>query len=387
MDGKAGMKESWLSPVKSVCRQVVLVSLPLAVWLSGPVTCARELTDMTGRTVEVPARITKVVALGGALRFVTYLQALDLVAGVENVECKWRSPGRLYGLATAAKAAELPVVGEGGPGRLPDFEQLVALWPDVIITMGIAPAQVRTIQQKTGIPVFALHYGPTGVLDLGRARVAVQLLGQLLSRQERAQSLLAYLDTLTADLQQRSVSVPVGETPAIYVGGLSFKGAQGITSTSSLYAPLAWIGAGNVASDLGPPGHYFIDPEKLLVWDPEIIFLDAGSFGRVGADYSKNRGFYQKLRAFREGRVFLTLPYNYYHTNIEIALADAYFIGKVLHPARFADIDPAAKADEIFRFFIGQPGYRQLAKEYHGGFGRLETDADALAPAAHPNAQ
>jgi iron complex transport system substrate-binding protein len=79
--------------------------------------------------------------------------------------------------------------------------------------------------------------------------------------------------------------------------------------------------------------------------------------------------------------VFLVLPYNYYHTNIEIALADAYFIGKILYPQRFADIEPAAKADAIFRFFIGQSAYRQLSEEYHG-FVRLEAGTDALTPAA-----
>jgi iron complex transport system substrate-binding protein len=381
MDGKPDIVKARPRPLRSACRRLGVGCLALATSLYSTGAIGRELTDMTGRTVEVPEHITKVVALGGALRFVTYLQALDLVAGVENIERTWQSPGRLYGLATAGRAADLPVIGEGGPGRLPDFEKLVALWPDVIVTMGISAAEVRTIQQKTGIPVFALHYGPTGVLDLDSTRRAIQLLGQLLDRQPRAEELLAYFNVLTSDLKQRTAGVPAGETPSVYVGGISFKGAQGITSTAAPYAPLAWVGADSVACDLGPPGHYFIDPEKLLVWDPAIIFLDAGSFGRVATDYARKQGFYQKLRAFREGRVFLVLPYNYYHTNIEIALADAYFIGKILYPQRFADIEPAAKADAIFRFFIGQSAYRQLSEEYHG-FVRLEAGTDALTPAA-----
>jgi iron complex transport system substrate-binding protein len=36
-------------------------------------------------------------------------------------------------------------------------------------------------------------------------------------------------------------------------------------------------------------------------------------------------------------------------------LANGYFVGKVLCPERFEDVDPAAKADEIFTFLVGKP--------------------------------
>jgi iron complex transport system substrate-binding protein len=62
-----------------------------------------------------------------------------------------------------------------------------------------------------------------------------------------------------------------------------------------------------------------------------------------------------RLEAFKEGRVYGTLPYNYYHTNIAVALADAYYIGKVLYPDKFKDVDPEKKADEIFQVFLGKP--------------------------------
>ena len=37
----------------------------------------------------------------------------------------------------------------------------------------------------------------------------------------------------------------------------------------------------------------------------------------------------------------------YYSTNIDTVIANAYYIGKVLYPDEFRDIDPAEKADEI----------------------------------------
>ena len=115
----------------------------------------------------------------------------------------------------------------------------------------------------------------------------------------------------------------------------------------------------------------FIDPEQLLLWNPEVIFLDAGGLAMVSEEYRRNPELYRDLRAMRNGKVFVAPPYNSYHTNLETALANAYFMGKTLYPGRFADIDPATKANEIFRFFTGVAGYGRLKEELYG-FGRAE---------------
>jgi iron complex transport system substrate-binding protein len=338
------------------------------------------LTDMAGRSVSVPREIKKVVPLGGALRFMVYLQSLDLVAGMEHIEQKWTSPGRLYGLATAKLAKKLPVIGEGGPGKLPDFEQIISVWPDVIVVMGIDDSQAITIQERTGLPVFVLRYGTPGALDLNQVKEAIVLLGRLLGREQRAEELTGYMNRLFTDLATRTKDASVLKERPVYVGAISYKGTQGITSTESGHLPLFWAGGQNVADEIERPGHAFIDPEKLLHWNPEVIFLDAGSIATVAEDFRKNTDYYQKLKAIRQNQVYLTMPYNYYHTNIEIALADAYFMGTVLHPKQFADIDPAVKADEIFRFFIGISAYDSLSGEFHG-FGPIQFgDKDLALP-------
>jgi iron complex transport system substrate-binding protein len=88
-------------------------------------------------------------------------------------------------------------------------------------------------------------------------------------------------------------------------------------------------------------------------------------------DFSKNRDQYCSLNAFKEGRIFGVLPFNYYHTNIATAFADAYFIGKVLYPGAFADVDPIQKADEIFKAFVGKPLYQDFVKNGYQGFVNL----------------
>jgi iron complex transport system substrate-binding protein len=154
-------------------------------------------------------------------------------------------------------------------------------------------------------------------------------------------------------------------------------GVQPITSTESQFVPLIWAGGYNVADEIGRTGHFFIDPEQLLVWNPANIFIDAGGLEKVVDGYRRNPAFFKRLRAVKDGHVFLIMPYNNYHTNIEIALADAWFIGKSLYPERFVDVEPTVKANEIFTFFLGVKAYAALQKEYHG-FSRIRFSNDEL---------
>lgn len=335
------------------------------------------VTDAAGRTVTIPAQVKRIVTLGGALRFVTYLQGLDTVVGIEALEKKPVEVGRLYGLAVAEKAKSIVAVGEGGPGgKLPDFEHVISVHPDMIITAGFDTAQADTIQQKTGIPVLILNTAATAALDLRHIKEALGLLGRIIDRGQRAEAVIAFIDQIEEDLARRTASVT--ERPAAYVGAIGYRGKHGITSTEALYAPLVWIHGHNVADTINQSGHAFIDQEKLLLWNPDVIFLDAGGLDNVGSDYLKNPAFYEMLKAVKDGRVYVVPPYNYYHTNIEIALADAYFLGKTLYPSAFTDIDPADKADEIFDFFIGVKAYGQLKNE-RLGFGRVVFDKTGLS--------
>jgi iron complex transport system substrate-binding protein len=49
----------------------------------------------------------------------------------------------------------------------------------------------------------------------------------------------------------------------------------------------------------------------------------------------------------REGKLYGYLPFNFYTTNVDTALADAYFMGTVIYPDAFQDFDPVDKAREM----------------------------------------
>ncbi|MGB9792797.1 MAG: iron ABC transporter substrate-binding protein, partial [Thermacetogeniaceae bacterium] len=318
--------------------------------------------------IPVPAK--RVVAIGpGALRLVCYAGGADKVVGIENME-KQQPAGRPYILAHP-ELKSLPTIGQGGPDSTPDAEKLVSVKPDVIfVAYLVDKAKADELQEQTKIPVVVLSYGNQVPFDEDVYR-SLRLIGEIIGEERRAEDVVAYLKKCQEDLRQRTKDIPEEKKPTVYVGALGMKGVHGIESTAARYGPFVAIGARNVVDETGREGSLMIEKEKLLAWDPEIVFIDEGGLSLVRDDYKKNRQFYQSLRAFRNGMVYGQMPFNYYTTNIDTAIADAYYAGKVIFPDRFQDIDPAKKADEIYSFLLGKPLYQQMAKDF-GGFIKID---------------
>lgn len=351
-------------------RLLIAVSLLLLLLCTTiPVLAAtgRTVVDQLGRRVTLPQKVQRIIPLGGATRFVVYLQAFDLVVGVEAMENRQPpSSGRPYNLAIRSRAERLPVIGEGRQKPL-NAEAIMALRPDLLITAEADRAQADLLSRTTGIPVLAIDYGGMGVLKPERVKETLKLLGNVLQREQRANRLIAELTSQQRELERRLTGVkPV----PVYVGAVSQRGSHSITSTDADYYPLEVSGAANLAKQLKKTGHAYIDKEQLLVWNPPLILVDAGGAELVRRDLARNHDFFSRLAAVRTNQVYQVLPYNYYHTNLEIALANSWYVAKLLHPKRLRDIDPIKKTDELCRSFVGITCYEQLRREF-GGFGPL----------------
>jgi iron complex transport system substrate-binding protein len=310
------------------------------------------ISDMAGRKVAIPAKVEKLAAVTGTLRLVVYLGCQDMMAGIENLEVRYPADtGRPYSLALTGRIDKLPVIGEGGAGKLLDMERLLAARPDVVFTTD--PTIAEAIQKNTGIPAVVVSYGQSSMLEKKDIISSLHLMGRILKKEKRAKEIEEFINAFEKDIANRTKDIPDKNRPKVYVGGIAYYGSHGLTSTEVFYPPFHWLRVRNVADEIGRAGSAFIEKEKLLYWNPDVMFIDTGGLNLVRNDYLKNREFYRKLRAVKEGKVYTVLPYTYYFTNVETAIANTYAIGKELYPSRFKDIDPLKKADEIFRFFTG----------------------------------
>jgi len=345
-----------------------LTSILLSVWIVSIASAAPlTVTDMAGRRVFVPAAPQRIVCIGpGALRLIVYLDAQDKVVGVESMEKRFAA-GRPYWLAQP-QLKSLPDIGPGGAGAInkkPDLEAVMRVRPDIIFVTYMDAVLADDVAATLGIPVVVLSYGELAVFDHA-VFDSLELAGTILNRRARAEAIVKYIEELRQDLDRRTADLAEKEKPGVFVGGIGYRGTHGIESTQRQYIPLDWNHAVNLAkrveSTLG--GHVFVDKEVLLGLNPDVIFIDGGGLSLVAEDYRKKPDFYRALKAFRSRRVYTLLPFNFYTTNIDTAMIDAYAIGKILYPQRFADVDLARRADAIFTFMVGRPVYRQMQAEY-----------------------
>jgi iron complex transport system substrate-binding protein len=198
-------------------------------------------------------------------------------------------------------------------------------------------------------------------------------MGAVLGREARAEAVLSFFDRTMADLQGRTGDIPEKSRPAAYIGGIAYAGPHGFQSTEPGYPPFRLVNVENLAArdgDTATGGVRDISREQLIAWNPDLLFLDLSTLqlgeAAGGLHELRTDPALRTLAAVRFGRVYGLLPYNWYGQNLESILANAWFIGTLLYPDQFADIDPAAKADEIFAFMVGKPLFAEMNRRFGG---------------------
>ncbi len=344
---------------------------------------SRTVTDLLGRQVSIPPQVDRVICSGsGCLRLLVYLQAQDRTVGVDSAEkggLPFSVDARPYA-ATHPHLSDLPLFGEFRGFDNPELIAGLDPQPQVIFKVN-APRDggVDNLQTKTGIPVVALGYGN---LTNGREELnqTLQIMGQVLELDRRAIKVIDFFDKLQADLEQRVAGITDNDRPTTYVGGLAMRGGQGFASTEPAYAPFSFLRARNAAGGLGAGesnfSHATVAKEQLLLWDPDIIFLDIAStrlpVSANGLEQLRTDPVYRAMTAVQSGRVYGVFPYNYYNTNFESVFANAYYIGSIIYPERFADIDPFARAEEISTFLNGGPAFVRINEDFDNmGFSQI----------------
>lgn len=335
---------------------------------------SRTVRDSMGKEVAVPEQTERVICSGsGCLRLLTYLEAQGMAVAVDDIESRRESfDARPYAIANP-QFKTMPIFGQFRGFDNPELIMTLEPQPQVIFktyssTMGYDPVE---LQDKTGIPVVVLNYG-----DLGKLRPefykSLRTMGDVLGKRERAEEVIAFFENAIADLKQRTADVPVQTRPTVFVGGVSFKGPHGYSSTEPVYPPFSFVNVSNPAYSEGMSKKEIrnsnISKEVIVVWDPDWLFLDLSTLqlgDKAGGLFElRTDPAYQTLTAVREGKVYGLLPYNWYTKNYGSILANAYFIGKLIYPDRFTDVDPAAKADKIYTFLVGKPVFQQMGSMF-----------------------
>ena len=327
------------------------------------------VTDAFGREVSIPESPEKIAVVGsGSMRYFVYLGIdLDDVCAVDYQDSKLNKQTfnlRPYSLANP-EILEIPEVGAAK--GVVDNEKLLMSGAEILFMGGASSSNAEVaneIQEKTGIPVVMFYTG-NYVTDAEKIQDTLLMLGEILGKEQRAKDLIAYFDAVEADLKKRVAGLSAGES--VYIGGVAYNGYHGLDGTDPTYYPFAVLNIKNAAgevSSVSQTGYAQISKEKLLEWDPDFIIVDLSTIQAAegGALVElKNDPSYRELTAVKNSMVYTVNPHTSMNVNHETTLANAYFIGKLLYPEQFEDIDPVKKADEIYTFVVGEPVFDILS--------------------------
>jgi len=343
-------------------------------------SATRTVVDVWNRAVEIPYEVHSIVCLGSmGPRLAAYLDVVDMMVGAEDSDIKNRTVRYDYSPVCHEQLKTLPSVGAGGgSGENNAYaEQIIAVQPDVIIA-GFNEDAADELQRQTGIPVVSVRYRTQGFIDEGFYR-AMRVFAETVGAEERCEEVLGYIDACKADLNERTRDIPDEKKLKAYTGAVTFNGRHGFAFTYVNFPAFMAVGAHNVADELlesqigeaaqaaSESGKAYIgsngfeaDLEQIIAWDPDIIFLDPGNMDLVNSEYANNPGFFDSLRAVKEGQVYTMPSTNAAGPNVTYLLINAYYAGITLYPGQFADVKLEEKAGEIMEQMLGKDFFDEM---------------------------
>jgi iron complex transport system substrate-binding protein len=295
--------------------RVSIIIVIAAVLGSGQVIPAseREVVDLLGRTVRVPANPQRVVALAPSITEIVFaLNRSQQLVGVTQYS----------DYPVAAKA--LPKVGSYV--HL-DLEKIVSLRPDLCIAIKDGnPKEVIERLEALNIPVYAAD-----PRNLTTVMQSVNAVGSLLHAQNEAdqlvQSMQRRIDRVTALVAQTTkrprVFFQIGIAPIVSVGTETF-----------IHELIVLAGGENLAA--GPVAYPRFSEEQVLGLSPEIIIITSMARGAVFEQVREQWRQWPNLPAVRDDRIFLQES-NLFDRPTPRLVDGLELLVKMIHPELFSE--------------------------------------------------
>lgn len=300
----------------------------------------RTFTDSTGRTVEVPANITKIAISGPLTQIVIFALAPDKLVGVSS---DWSEEAKEF---ISEEAYNLPKLGQlyGGKGEM-NLEELLASGAQVVIDVGEPKKTVKedmdALTEQTGIPF--VHITAT----LATFGDAYEMLGDLLGMPEEAAVLADYCREIYA--RGKDISEKAELKNLLYISGAE---GHNVIAKGSYHSEVIDMLSNNLAvvddpSSKGSGNE--VDMEQILNWNPDYIIFAPGSiYATVGEDAT-----WQSITAIANGDYVEVpnAPYNWMGFPPSVQrLLGVIWMGKVLYPET-ADYDLYTEVAKYFDMF------------------------------------
>ena len=339
---------------------------------------AETVTDLSGRSVNLPARVQRIVL--GEGRVIAALAILERdptrrVVGMMGEFERYDPAGYAQYKAALPAIERIARVGRG-TGESFSIEAALALAPDLAIFglegHGPTPKDQELIArlEKAGVTILFVDFRKEPLHNTPRS---ITLLGAALGRQAEAAAFTAFYQ---AELQRVTERLPPtgASAPTVFIEnrvGLSAE-CCATMANGMMGRFVDFAGGRNIASALIPGSFGTLSLEYLLRNPPELyigtaignaggneppgrIVLGAGATpeaARASLQRALQRTGIAELKAVRDGRAY-AIWHHFYNSPFNVAAVQA--MAKWLHPQRFADLDPEATLRTAYARFQPVP--------------------------------
>ncbi len=304
----------------------------------------REFTDSTGRTVTIPAEISKIAVSGPLTQIYVLPLCPEMMVGFTST---FSEEASIY---IPQKYLDLPKLGQlyGGKGEM-DLEALLAAAPDVVIDVGEAKKTIvedmDSLTTQTGIPF--VHIDAT----VATAPEAYRKLGELTGKTDKAEELAAWCETtykmitdmmekVDADGNRKTLLYCLGDAGVNVIAEGSFH-AESINLMSTNLAVIEEVvssGGGNE-----------VDIEQIMNWDPEVIVFSPESI----YDTVSSESSWSGVTAVKTGNFYQTPsgPYGWLSSPPSVQrYLGLVWLGELLYPD-YAEYDLKAEVTDYYKLF------------------------------------
>ena len=315
-----------------------------------PLPTAITITDSAGREIELPFPLERVVVLNPPNAEV--MRALGVADRVIGISGSLAKPDYWPGLS------QKPVVAEHAHGE-PDFEKIIELDPQIVLTYGthraVDVAAMADTLAPAGIEVVGID-----CYKLDTLFADIETLGEMFAKEEEADELIGFLQGIPQMVESKVEDLKPEEKVTVYAeshGGDYMAFGPG----STWHDMIEIAGGSNIFADAAKSS-VEVDPEVLLERNPQVILKDTRRAPKMGygvtdtepmqayLDEFTARPGWSELDAVKDGRVYVvSSALGAGPTKIITIL----YFAKILYPERFADVDPDSILAQYYEEFQG----------------------------------
>nr|WP_187649622.1 ABC transporter substrate-binding protein [Xenorhabdus indica] len=335
---------------------------------------AETVTDVAGRTVEVPEKVNRILLGEGRL-----FHAIALLEGDKPLAriAGWQGDFRKLDPQTysvyKAKFPEIdniPLIGNTSADSV-SSEKVLTLNPDVAIfgLSGHGPGKNSELVkqlEKAGVPVVFVDFRND---PLKNTLPSIRMLGKMLHREKQASAYADFYEKnqkLVTDITDR---IPAEKKPSVFIElrAGSIEDCCGTAGNGNMGNFIDLAGGKNIAKEILPTPLGTMNLEKVIAVDP-YIYIASGAqdpgeksegiqmgaqtsadIARAGLKSITERRGINTLTAVKEGRTH-AIWHHYYNSPYNVVVTQVF--ANWFYPEKFADLDPQQTLKELHSKFL-----------------------------------